>query len=512
MNKLFNKLFVILFIIGFFVLLLPLQKVSADEGTLGAYPTNYDPSNPLTKSWFIYELKPGETKHDSITVLNMSDKKIVVKIYAVDATTTSDGAFALLNENQQQNEIGKWVTLTTNLVMIDPKSHYDIPFTIHIPNNVTVGDHAGGIIVQQAIQNNNITQGIGLNIVSRVGTRIYETVPGNRIVSLDLQNLNYKIENDHLVFTFTLTNNGNVILTPTGTLEIKDSSGKSLDKFPLYNLGSIFPGKPITVTERSTIPAPWFGKFSATVTVKYSSTKEIVKTLTFFIFAKDWRVATPIIAIGLFALLYLFVLRPFYLKKKFRFSDRHSSKKVFAPSVKAQPKISLGATPAYAPAIAESVDAIFISRHIKLLVLIATTIIVILSGLFAFALQDFVLANIHQNGASVSPSTAPAQQQLLPTEKPIPTSIPVDKSTMKINVLNGSGVVGAAGTVKNTLTKDGFIVSSIGNADTVSQTEIQYPADQKAGADLLKQELQANYTNIVEVATNSSSFTITLGE
>src|SRR5690348_752824 len=61
----------------------------ADQGHVGAYPSNYDPSNPKTKSWFIYELKPGESKNDSITVVNNSDAQITVKVYPVDATTTS---------------------------------------------------------------------------------------------------------------------------------------------------------------------------------------------------------------------------------------------------------------------------------------------------------------------------------------------------------------------------------------------------------------------------------------
>src|SRR5258705_8106821 len=49
------------------------QAFAGGEGNIGAYPTNYDVSNPKTKSWFIYELKPGETKEDSITVVNNSD-------------------------------------------------------------------------------------------------------------------------------------------------------------------------------------------------------------------------------------------------------------------------------------------------------------------------------------------------------------------------------------------------------------------------------------------------------
>src|SRR5689334_20025407 len=94
------------------------SPIFADQGSLGAYPTNYDPSNPKTKSWFIYELKPGETKEDSITVVNTKNVPVRAKVYPVDATTTADGAFALLNENQKQSDVGSWVTMSNNIVSI----------------------------------------------------------------------------------------------------------------------------------------------------------------------------------------------------------------------------------------------------------------------------------------------------------------------------------------------------------------------------------------------------------
>src|SRR5260221_7748242 len=163
------------------------------EGTLGAYPTNYDISKPKTKSWFIYELKPGETKEDSITVVNNSDTIINVKVYPVDATTTSDGAFALLNEDQRQADVGSWVQMAKSQITINPRDRQDVPFTITIPKFATVGDHAGGIIVQEAKAVAATNQGIGLNIVSRIGTRIYETIPGAKVIKLDVRDISYKI-------------------------------------------------------------------------------------------------------------------------------------------------------------------------------------------------------------------------------------------------------------------------------------------------------------------------------
>ena len=77
---------------------------------------------------------------------------------------------------------------------------------------------------------------------------------------------------------------------------------------------------------------------------------------------------------------------------------------------------------------------------------------------------------IYIEGASKS-----NQQGIIPTPTPIiaqqqsPTSTPeIDVSKYKIEVLNGSGISGEAARAKQLLEEEKFIVSSIGNADTLN--------------------------------------------
>lgn len=64
---------------------------------------------------------------------------------------------------------------------------------------------------------------------------------------------------------------------------------------------------------------------------------------------------------------------------------------------------------------------------------------------------------------------AESQEQAPPS--PAPTEEPVDLTKYTIEVLNGSGTKGAAGGLKDSLSKEGFDVSSIGNATSSSFTE-----------------------------------------
>ncbi len=516
-------------LLGLFVLIVlqfAQQAFAAGEGNIGAYPTKYDVTNPKTKSWFIYELKPGDTKEDSITIVNNSDSTVNIKVYAVDATTTSDGAFALLNEDQRQVDIGSWVNIAKDTVTIAPRSHQDVPFTISIPKFATVGDHAGGIIIQEAKPPNAVSTGIGLNIVSRVGTRIYETVPGEKVVKLDVSNFTYKIVDNHLVFTFVMENSGNVILTPNGKLDISDGSGKIIDTISLGNLGSVFPKKPTTLTAKSNMQAPWFGKYSATVTINYSNTGAIAKTLSFFIYIKGWTEALPI-PIILFVVLLLFGVRKII-------SHRHRLRNVMQKETIIEPEIQppkaveevhtnekqlrtkgkhILVEPAVLPMPVESLDELFVARHLKMIGLLISISVIILSSLFAFVLQYFVLSKNPTNVQAQNQAASPAIVSPEPTPTQTPTSAPMNKSDIHVSVLNGSGIPGAAKKIADKLTHDGFDVINSGNApEDATQTIIQYPTDKIDGANQLMVELAPEYTNVTQEVVESSAFTIILGK
>lgn len=509
MNKYFYLVSGLYFIVLFGILFFTRQVFAAEQGSLGAYPTNFDSSNPKTKSWFIYELKQGITKEDSITVVNNSDRSLDVKVYPVDATTTSDGAFALLNEDQRQNDVGSWINMANSTITIEPRGHREVPFTISIPKYATVGDHAGGIVVQEVKKTNVATQGIGLNIVSRIGTRIYENVPGDKVINLDVRDLAYKIVNDRLEFTFTMENQGNVILTPTGRLDLKDQSGKVIDTITLNNLGSIFPRKPTSLTAKLDKTGPLFGQFTATLTINYSPTKAIEKSLQFFILIRDWKLALPVPAI-LFFIVVLFIFRKLFRK---RFNVRQgpqAHKPVYAPV----PAALSSVRPEYVPVSVVNVDQLFLSKHIRLIATLTFFVVIVLSGLFAFLLNFFVFSKM-TTFATSSAVSLPSKifEQVVPTTVPTITNTTIDKSKIEVSVLNGSGKTGLAKTVAGKLTETGFTVIRIDNApENTTQTIIQYPKGELNGANQLMDALKSDYSNIKQQeASGSSQFTIILG-
>ncbi len=252
---------------------------AASFGGLGIFPANPDPKVPLSNSWFIYNLVPGEEKKDAVVIQNTSEESLSAKIYPVDATTTKDGAFALLNESDPKKDVGAWIDLPVTKINLSPGESREVPFTINIPGSAKVGSHLGGIV----LENLKTKEGKGVDVVTRVGVRIYQTVPGNLVRLLDLTDLSWKLTGDKVNLMFNLENRGNVHLDVIGKVEfINQLTGKKVAEEEA-DLRTITPEKPTEVPyvwEKT----PLLGSYVARVTIDYGNEAEVIEREVRFMF------------------------------------------------------------------------------------------------------------------------------------------------------------------------------------------------------------------------------------
>lgn len=302
-------------LLGFFALAGFCHAIS--YGGLGIYPneSEWDEKNSLTKAWFIYALKPGEVKEAKVDVINQSDQLAEVKIYPVDAVTTKDGAFAPQSEDRERIDVGTWITMPVSELSLKPNETKVVDFIIKVPENAEVGDHMGAIIVQGK-EVPEAEKGTVMRVVTRVGARIYLTIPGEIIKELELEEFSYKIEEGSVVFYLTLTNKGNVRILPKGEIEIKDKTGKVIDK--------------ITITEREVfpkdiifLPTRWektmAGKFTALATVSYGTEKVLIKKLSFEIEGAREPQKTLLIIVSIIGGIIILLIIFFVVRRKFGF-------------------------------------------------------------------------------------------------------------------------------------------------------------------------------------------------
>lgn len=107
------------------------------------------------------------------------------------------------------------------------------------------------------------------------------------------------------------------------------------------------------------------------------------------------------------------------------------------------------------------------------------------------------------NVATLSPTLTPA---------PEPTKT-IDLTQYKIEILNGSEVNGEAGRQKESLEKEGFAISSIGNADNSDYTDTLIQAKKEVDKDFigkLKTVLESSFTVKEEELTDDASVLIVI--
>ncbi len=152
---------------------------------------------------------------------------------------------------------------------------------------------------------------------------------------------------------------------------------------------------------------------------------------------------------------------------------------------------------------------------------------VILLAIFAFAAQRFFFGQSSEekeptitptptefqfptDTPAPSPTGEPTEEEptVTPTAKkvnPIDSATGLDRSTLSVEVQNGSGVTGAAAKASDILKSFGYNVATIGNADNSDYTNvtIQVKSTKTNFLALLKKDLGFSYT----VGTTSADLT-----
>ncbi len=127
-------------------------------------------------------------------------------------------------------------------------------------------------------------------------------------------------------------------------------------------------------------------------------------------------------------------------------------------------------------------------------------------GVFAIvALIGFVIISVSRGSVkmpTIAVKTTPTPT-LAPTITPTPT---IDRKSISIQVLNGSGIAGVASKMKALLEEKGYTVAGTGNAKTYdyAKTEIQVTASKSAFLSVLQADLTGSYS-IGSAAANLKS-------
>jgi hypothetical protein len=251
---------------------------AADNGKWSVSPTGSNGVVP--RDWFEYELKPGQTIRDLFSIGNQTSAPITFLVYPADAyNTTEDGAFALTNRGVALKDTGSWLQLGADRLTVPAHSRADVPFQLTVPLDASAGDHAAGIVAEDASASPTpVGKGQGVFVRQRVGTRVYVRVAGPLTPAVSVTQLAIRQQSPlfppfsgsgHAQIAYQVTNTGNVRLTGTAQLKVSGLFGRSLASFRARNIVQLLPKQSVAFVETWN-GLPWADHVTATVDVEAS--------------------------------------------------------------------------------------------------------------------------------------------------------------------------------------------------------------------------------------------------
>lgn len=173
-----------------------------------------------------------------------------------------------LTEDETSFSLASWISVSPSEVTVAPGATQEFNFTVNIPLNAEPGGHFGSIVFR-TIPSENLS-GSGAALATELGSLILLRIAGSTTEEAAIASFEPEktfLEYGPVNLITRVENQGNVHITPTGTITITNMLGKKVAQFPLESR-HVLPGA-IRRLESSWDTKWGFGRYTATVVMVY---------------------------------------------------------------------------------------------------------------------------------------------------------------------------------------------------------------------------------------------------
>jgi len=265
------------------------QAVHAAGGTahFSIAPGNIPHSNKIHRGYFTYTSQPDMLVEDSIHVTNVGTVRGSVDLYAVDATTSQTSGVTFFTPDDPRRDVGAWITLSSQKITLNPGQSQDVPFSLRIPSAVRPGQHGGGIIARDAIDQTVSSNSGAIHTTVQVHSQeilgVLVNLPGTLVEKLDVTGITYDQKSMSQNLLVGLANTGTQIIHPSGILQISDKKGKLLQNVPM-KLAAILPQTAISYPVSIENNVLNSGTYTASISLSYEGGHHVSYKTTLAIF------------------------------------------------------------------------------------------------------------------------------------------------------------------------------------------------------------------------------------
>ena len=265
-------------------------------------------------------LDPNTKKEYSVTVMNLNDYEQKFYISTKDITDVRDGGapvFADPNAEKTGMELSEWITLGVTEITVPAGVSERINFTLQVPADATPGSHFGSVFISvDAPETTASGAAVGYEVANIISIRVTgEANEGANIRQFSTDRFFHGSPN--VDFEARIENTGNVLVRPTGPVEIYNMLGKKVDTI-IFNdsLGAVFPGKVREYNFDWQGEGTGFGRYEVVLSAVYGDTgarMTMSSTASFWILPLN--IILPALGGLAFVLLISFVFVRLYIKR-----------------------------------------------------------------------------------------------------------------------------------------------------------------------------------------------------
>jgi hypothetical protein len=265
-------------------------------------------------------LDPDTQKQYKISVTNLNPVEQTYFMYTRNIASVRDGGvpvFAVSDSEQTGFELVDWITLPTNQVTVGAGEKQTIDFSMNIPADASCS-HFGGIFFSvDPPELENSGAAVGYQVANIISLRINGDCAEEASIRQFSTN-KYINGSQNIDFTVRIQNTGDVLVRPSGPLEIFNMLGNKVGNVTFNpEKSAVFPSLEREYTELNwTGDSVGFGRYEAILSPGYGEAgafKTMSSTVTFWIL--PWNIIGPALGVLTAILLSVFIFVRVYIKR-----------------------------------------------------------------------------------------------------------------------------------------------------------------------------------------------------
>ena len=265
-------------------------------------------------------LDAGTFKEYSVTIKNLNQAEQTYYLSARNISGVKDGGvpiFAKENAERSGYELVEWLVLSKNQITLPPGVSERVTFTMQVPKEATPGSHFGGIFISvdpPEIENS------GAAVAYQVANIISIRVSGDAAESASIRQFStarYFHGSKNVDFSVRIENTGNVLVRPSGPLEIFNMLGQKVDTITFNDSqNAVFPSDIREFNFNWQGEGTGFGRYEAVLSPGYGDVgakKTMSSTASFWVLPMN--IIGPALGVLAAVLLITFIMVRLYIKR-----------------------------------------------------------------------------------------------------------------------------------------------------------------------------------------------------